>query len=90
METHLESRRKGYAAQLLAGVIDLLKERGAYTIRDCFDKKNTASLLTHQKVGLIIYSNEGYDYLQNKTDHESYGVQFTYGGERYNPDLSRR
>ena len=80
LETHPEYRRKGYAAQLLTDVIDLLKERGAYMIRDCVDKKNMASLLTHQKVGFVINSGEGYDYLQNETDTESYGLQFTYGG----------
>ena len=80
LETHPEHRRKGYGAQLLAGVIDLLKRQGAYTIRDCVDKKNIASLLTHQKVGFVVYSDEGYDYLQNETDKGSYGMQFTYGG----------
>ena len=80
LETHPEYRRKGYAAWLLTDVIDLLKKRGAYMIRDCVDKKNIASLLTHQKVGFVIYSDEGYDYLQNETDIGSYGLQFTYGG----------
>ena len=80
LETRPEHRRKGYGAQLLAGVIDLLKSQGTYTIRDCVDKKNTASLLTHQKVGFVIYSDEGYDYLQNETDSGSYGMEFTYGG----------
>ena len=80
LETHPEYRRKGYAAQLLTDVIDLLKERGAYMIRDCVDKKNMASLLTHQKVGYVINSGEGYDYLQNETDDGSYGLQFIYGG----------
>ena len=80
LETHPEYRRKGYAVQLLTDVIGLLKERGAYTVCDCVDKKNMASLLTHQKVGFVIYSDEGYDYLQNETDIESYGLQFTYGG----------
>ena len=80
LETHPEYRRKGYAAQLLECVIDMLKEHGAYTIRDCVDKKNTPSILTHQKVGFVVYSDEGYDYLQNETDKESYGFQFTYSG----------
>ena len=80
LETHPSYRRKGYAAQLLAGVIDLLKNRGDYTIRDCVDKKNTFSLLTHQKAGFVIYSDAGYDYLQNETDNESYGMQFIYSG----------
>ena len=80
LETRPEYRRKGYGAQLLAGVTDLLKRQGAYTIRDCVDKKNTASLLTHQKVGFVICSDEGYDYLQNETDNGSYGMQFTYTG----------
>ena len=79
LETHPEYRRKGYGTQLLAGVIELLKRQGAYTIRDCVDKKNMASLLTHQKVGFVIYSDEGYDYLQNETDNGSYGLQLTYG-----------
>lgn len=79
LETHPEYRRKGYETQLLAGVIDLLKRQGAYTIRDCVDKKNMASLLTHQKVGFVIYSHEGYDYLQNEIDNGSYGLQLTYG-----------
>ena len=80
LETSPEHRRKGYAAQLLTGVMDLLKEQGPYTIRDCVDKKNTASLLTHQKAGFVIYSDAGYDYLQNETDNESYGMQFIYSG----------
>ena len=78
LETHPEYRRKGYAAQLLAGVTDLLKEQGTYTIRDCVEKKNTASLLTHRKVGFVVYSDEGYDYLQNETDAKSYGLQYVY------------
>lgn len=80
LETHPEYRKNGYGTQLLLGVIDLLKRQGAYTIRDCVDKKNMASLLTHQKVGFVVYSDAGYDYLQNETDDESYGLQFTYGG----------
>lgn len=78
LETRPEHRRKGYAAQLLSGVIVLLKGQGAYTIRDCVDKKNTASLLTHRKAGFVIYSDKGYDYLQNETDNESYGMQYVY------------
>ena len=79
LETHPEYRKKGYGTQLLAGVTDILKRQGAFTIRDCVDKKNTPSLLTHQKAGFVIYGDEGYDYLQNETDDGSYGLQFTYG-----------
>ncbi|MCH5198341.1 MAG: GNAT family N-acetyltransferase [Oscillospiraceae bacterium] len=78
LETRPDYRRKGYAAELLKSVIDLLKGQGAFVIRDCVGKKNTASLLTHQKAGFTIYRDDGFDYLQNEIDDKCYGLQFAY------------
>lgn len=80
LETHPEHRNKGYCAELLSGVIDRLKQRGQYTIRDCVGKENMVSLQIHQKVGFVIYSDTGYDYLHNEIDPGSYGLQFTFEG----------
>ncbi len=47
LETRPDRRRKGYGTLLLSGVTDALKKDGAFCIRDCVGKKNTASLKTH-------------------------------------------
>ena len=78
LETHPEYRRKGFAVQLLTEVVDLMKKQGAFTIRSCVDKKNISSLLTHKKAGFTVYSEEGYDYLQEETDDASYGLQYQW------------
>lgn len=78
LETHPDYRRRGFAAQLLAGVTDELKKQGAFRLCDCVSKNNAASLRTHQKCGFAIVSENGYDYLRNEADDRHYGLQFLY------------
>lgn len=61
LETQPENRKKGYASVLILGVIEELKKKGSFQIRDCVSRKNTASLRTHVKCGFKIVSEEGYD-----------------------------
>lgn len=76
LETHPEYRKKGYATELLLGVIDRLKEKEHFTLCDCVSKKNIASLATHKKCGFKIASDKGYDYLQNEIDENCVSMQY--------------
>ncbi|MCM1190204.1 MAG: GNAT family N-acetyltransferase [bacterium] len=78
LETHPDHRKRGYASQLLSGVLELLKKQGPFTVCDCVHKKNAASVATHLKCGFKISENGGYDYLQNEPDDQSYGMEFVY------------
>ena len=79
LETHPDHRKKGHASRLLSGVLDELKKQGPFTVCDCVDKRNTASLATHLKCGFVIADDAGYDYLQGTSDERYYGMRFTYG-----------
>lgn len=78
LETRPEFRKKGYASELLDGVINTFKNRGAFQLCDCVSKKNIASLKTHEKVGFEIISEAGIDYLCNEADERDYGMKFKY------------
>lgn len=78
LETHPEYRQKGYASQLLSDVLNTLKKQGSFTVCDCVDKQNTASVAAHLKCGFVISSTAGYDYLQGKSDAQDYGMEFSY------------
>lgn len=80
LETAPKFRRKGYATQLLNGVIKDLQAEGSFKLCDCVSKKNTASLNTHKKCGFIIASENGYDYLQKEFDERCYGLEYTFKG----------
>lgn len=78
LETHPQYRRKGYGARLLAGLVDLLKEQGSFTICDCVGKKNFASLSVHKKCGFEITDEVGHDHLNDETDDRCYSLQYVY------------
>ena len=78
LETHPEYRRQGYAAKLLSGVTDTLKQIGSFRLCACVSKKNIASLKTHRKCGFQIVSDVGFDYLLQEGDDRDYGLAFIY------------
>lgn len=78
LETHPNYRRKGHAYRLLSGVIEELKNHGAFRLCDCVSKKNIASLKTHEKCGFVIAADAGYDYLLSETDDRDYGMEYSY------------
>ena len=78
LETAPAFRRRGCATRLLAAVVEDLKAGGPFTLCDCVEKENCASLSTHEKCGFHIVSEDGWDYLYCKTDTASYGLAYTY------------
>lgn len=78
LETRPDSRKKGYAAQLLSGVLDCLKAGGMFCFYDCVDKTNIALLRTHEKCGFQIVSEDGYNYLTGESDDRDYGMEYRY------------
>ena len=84
LETRPDSRRKGYGAILLSGVTEALKETGPFRLACCVDKKNTASLKTHQKCGFRFVSEEGYDYPNNEADDHDFSLEYCYYGDERN------
>lgn len=81
LETCPEQRQMGYGSLLLSNVLDELKKEGSFLLYDCVDKKNTASLKTHEKCGFRIVSEAGYDYLQGESDDRDFGLEYHYMGE---------
>lgn len=78
LETHPDYRKRGYAAQLLFSVINVLKDEGSFMLCGCVHKRNTASLATHKKCGFKIVSDNGYDYLRKEADERHFGMQYEY------------
>lgn len=78
LETRPDCRWKGYGSILLSSVADSLKRNGSFRICSCVNKKNIASLQTHQKCGFQIVSEEGYDYLHEEADDHDYGLEYSY------------
>ncbi len=78
LETRPDSRRRGYAAELLSGVLTALKRRGPFRLCDCVGKRNEASLKTHAACGFRIVSEQGYDYLSGETNERTYGLEYRY------------
>lgn len=76
LETRPDRRRRGYGAELLAGVVDSLKKNGPFRLCSCVDKKNVASLKTHEKSGFRVVSEEGYDYLHGESDDHDFGMEY--------------
>lgn len=76
LETAPEHRKKGYATRLLNDIINLYSLKGAVDIRDCVNKKNTASLATHKKCGFTIAQENGTCYLYNTTSDSQYGMRY--------------
>ena len=81
LETRPDRRGKGYASALLSGVIESMKKDGPFRICDCVDKKNAASLRTHEKCGFRIVSDKGYDWLQDEADDRDFGMEYRYDGK---------
>ena len=81
LETRPDRRGKGYATLLLSGVLESLKRDGPFRLCDCVSKKNAASLKVHEKCGVRIVSDEGYDYLNEEADDHDFGLEYRYPGE---------
>lgn len=77
LETHPDFRKKGYAARLLCDVIEELKARGPFRLCDCVSKTNLASVRVHRKCGFEIVSEAAFDYLNNETNENHYGMQYS-------------
>lgn len=78
LETRPDYRGNGYASLLLSEIVESLKKTGAFRICDCVGKKNIASLRTHEKAGFMIMSEEGYDYLQNESEPQQFGLEYRF------------
>ena len=78
LETRPDCRRRGYASRLLRETVELLKKDGPFRLCDNVDKRNEASLATHNACGFTVVSENGYDYLQDETDDGSYGMEFRF------------
>ncbi|MBR0200707.1 MAG: GNAT family N-acetyltransferase [Oscillospiraceae bacterium] len=57
-----------------------MKRDGPFRLCDCVDKRNTASLKTHEACGFRIVSEAGFDYLQEEADNRDYGLEYRYDG----------
>ena len=77
LETAPKFRCKGYAEKLLNELIEKLKNTENCKIHDCVSKKNTASLRVHEKCGFKIVDENAFDYLQQKIDEQSYGLEYS-------------
>ena len=86
-ETRPDSRKYGYASQLLAEVPESLKREGPFRLWDCVGKKNTASLKTHAKCGFQIVSEPGYDSLHQEANPRDFRLAYRYPakGEGFRP-----
>lgn len=78
LETRPDCRKNGCASRLLSGVLESLKAEGPFRLCACVNKKNTASLKTHEKCGFSIVSEKGYDYLNEEEDERDYGLEYCY------------
>jgi GNAT superfamily N-acetyltransferase len=80
LETRPDCRKQGCASRLLTGVLEEMKRDGPFRLCDCVDKRNTASLKTHEACGFRIVSEAGFDYLQEEADNRDYGLEYRYDG----------
>lgn len=81
LETRPDRRKQGYGAALLSRVVETMKIGGPFRLCDCVEKKNIASLKTHEKCGFRIVSEQGYDYLSREADERDFGLEYRYLGE---------
>lgn len=77
LETTPKFRRQRYAEKLLSKVIEKLQKTENCKIYDCVRKKNTASLRVHEKCGFKVVDENAFDYLQQKIDEQSYGLEYS-------------
>lgn len=78
LETHPAFRRRGYGAALLRMVLARLGAEGPFRVRDCVNKKNTASLRTHEKCGFTAADTVGHDLLDGSTDEQSFTMEYRF------------
>ena len=78
LATHPYYRHQGFASKLIIGIINELKKNGSFTIYSEANKKNIASIKTHQKCGFEIVSDKGYDYIFNEYSDNDYSLKYTY------------
>lgn len=78
LETRPDRRRQGFGSRLLGLVLDRLKEAGSFRVRDDVNKKNTASLGTHEKCGFTVADSVGHDLLDGSVDERSYSMEYRY------------
>ena len=78
LETRPDCRKQGCASRLLSGLLEELKRDGPFRLYDCVDKRNTASLKTHEACGFRIVSEAGFDYLREEADEGDYGLEYRY------------
>ncbi len=88
LETRPDRRRQGYAARLLREVVDHLKTKGPFRIRDCVSKGNEPSVRTHLACGFTIVSEAGHDYLRNEDDEGDYGFEYRFDSTEASYDES--
>ena len=78
LETHPACRRRGYGAALLTAVLDRLGAEGPFRVRDCVNKKNTASLRTHEKCGFTAADTVGHDLLDGTVNERCFTMEYKY------------
>lgn len=78
LETHPDYRGRGYAEELMHEVTETLADHGSFELHANISGNNTASLQVHRNCGFKLYSNKGYDYLENQALPESYGAVYQY------------
>ena len=77
LETAPKHRKRGYAAQLIQAVIDMLKTDGQVVLRSNVRKTNVASLATHKKCGFVIEEENGINYISGVQKDYLYGMLYT-------------
>ena len=70
LETAPDQRNRGYAVTLIRAVQQYLKPRGSVKIYSHVNKRNTASLKTHEKCGFSVISDHAV-YISGSVDYRS-------------------
>ena len=68
LETAPDCRKKGYAATLVRAVQTWLRQQGSAKLYSHVDKRNTASLRTHEKCGFRVISDRAV-YINGSVDY---------------------
>lgn len=80
LETRPDARRRGYAAKLMGGVMEALKQGGPFRLCDSVHKTNEASLNAHRKCGFVIASDAAVDYLTGTVNEREFGMELVFEG----------
>lgn len=75
LETAPSQRRKGYAAQLIRAVQQLLAQQGSVRLYSHVSKRNEASLKTHLSCGFEIELDYA-SFVDGSVNHRSYTMRF--------------